>query len=305
MRCETNAACHIFEEVIPESAEEPERSRRLSNSQEEVVIIGIDCATQLQNVGVAVSRRSKGGSAILALDHPFRGADAPKTRSLAEHIADEHIAGKERVLVALDAPLGWPDAMRTELATHSAGGPLAPRRQCMFSRTTDRFVRCRTGKKPLDVGANLIAMTAHWALEFLEQLREATGEGVPLAWEPPRGRGLTAIEVYPALALLALERDEEARKRFDGYKKNGPSGSGARRCIWESLPADLRRDGGVPKTDHEIDAVLCVQIANEFLCGNCVTLPEPFPSDVVRREGWIWFSKDALQSSCGGLGDGT
>ena len=57
-------------------------------------------------------------------------------------------------------------------------------------------------------------------LKLLEQIRDATGEEIPLAWGPDQVRGVTVIEVYPALALLALAPEGEERLEFGaGYKK--------------------------------------------------------------------------------------
>lgn len=252
----------------------------MSNPQEEVVIIGIDCATQLQNVGVAVARRSKEEPAILALDHLFRGADVPITKSLAEHVASEHIAGRERVLVALDAPLGWPDAMRTELAAHSAGRPLATGRQRTFSRVTDRFVHREAGHKPLDVGADRIAKTAHWALNFLEQLREAVREEIPLAWVPGEVRGVMAIEVYPAAERVVRDLHKaDAEKTLTDLNRSVANLQAHKDVLCES--------------DHLLDAVLCVLAGAAFLNETSVPIPSEHVS-VSRGEGWIWFSTDAL-----------
>ena len=54
------------------------------------------------------------------------------------------------------------------------------------SRTTcsgvkaDRFIQQRTGKTPLDVGADRIACTAHAAFRIIGELRKKTGVAVPL-----------------------------------------------------------------------------------------------------------------------------
>lgn len=261
----------------------------MSSPQNEVVIIGIDCATELKKVGVAVARWS--GKAIVEFQKPFHGDDSRIAESLAQYLARKHIAARDRVLLALDAPLGWPDAMRTELATHSAGRPLATGRQRMFSRVTDRFVRRRTGKTALDVGANLIAKTAHWALEFLEQLREVTREEIPLAWVPGEVRGVMAIEVYPAAERVV--RDLHKADAADTLTHPNLS------------VANLQAHKDVLcASDHLLDAVLCVLAGAAFLNKTSMPIPSEHAS-ASRREGWIWFSKDALQSSCGGSEDGT
>ena len=262
------------------------------------IVIGIDCATKTKNVGVAVATASR---EKLELEALFR-AEQPTSETtvvafVAGRVREARNAGTP-VLLALDAPLGWPEAMRRELAGHSAGRPLATKRRCMFSRCTDRFVYRRTDKNPLDVGADLIAKTAHWALQFLQQIREASGEEIPMAWTPGPVRDVVAIEVYPALALLALaeDRDKKGRKNYGaGYKKSGVDGEAARRKIWDrlkSVPVNRLSDEA-PQTDHEIDAVLCVQIAHEFLRYKCEKPPEAFAEDVLHREGWIWFSRES------------
>ncbi len=76
------------------------------------------------------------------------------------------------VLLALDAPLGWPAALGVALAGHRAGGPLEHTPNRLFRRRTDDWVRSRFGKRPLEVGADLIARTAHAALALLEGLRQ-------------------------------------------------------------------------------------------------------------------------------------
>lgn len=258
-------------------------------------VIGVDCATETKKVGVAVATVS---GETFRVEELFPG-EPPTSETVAHFVAPRVECARKAgtpVLLALDAPLGWPQAMHRELAVHSAGRPLAAARQRMFSRYTDRFVYRRTGKKPLDIGANLIAKTAHWALELLEQVREATGEEIPMAWTQGPVRDVVAIEVYPALALRALAKNPEEKKRLGaGYKKSGKEGDRARQQIWDRLkfvPVTLPRDQA-PGTDHEIDAVLCVQIANEFLRGRCEKPPEACPEDMVRREGWIWFSHES------------
>ena len=239
-------------------------------------IVGIDCATEPRNVGVAVARWSDKAPSTVDLQELFRGNDSRIRTSLAKHLASKHIASGKPVLLALDAPLGWPDAMREELAAHSAGRPLATGRQRMFSRVTDRFVH-RAGKKPLDVGADRIAKTGHWALNFLEQLREAAREEIPLAWVSEKTPSVAAIEVYPAAerAVRDLHKaDFEAT--LDGLKHS---------------VADLHAyENEVRDSDDLLDAVLCVLAGAAFLSETCVPIP-PEHVAASRREGWIWFSK--------------
>lgn len=270
----------------------------MAEGRSATIVIGVDCATETKKVGIAVATAFRETLRVEELFPTVQRSRATNVAGLvAGRVREARNAGTP-VLLALDAPLGWPEAMHREFAGHAAGRPLATGRRRMFSRYTDRFVYRQTGKNPLDVGANLIAKTAHWTLELLEQVREATGEEIPLAWIQGSVRDVVAIEVYPALALLALARelDDKDRKAYGaGYKQSGDGGRIARQNIWDrlkSVPVRLP-SANAPETDHEIDAVLCVQMAHEFLRCKCATPPERSPQDVVRREGWIWFSQES------------
>ena len=73
----------------------------------------------------------------------------------------------------------------------------------LFSRHTDRVVRARTGKRPLEVGADRIARAALRAVKVLGELRAETSLSLPLALTPGMPEEPSAIEVYPAATLLA------------------------------------------------------------------------------------------------------
>ena len=49
-------------------------------------------------------------------------------------------------LLALDAPLGWPDALGKVLAKHVAGCVIEEEPNLMFRRMTDRFIESKIGK---------------------------------------------------------------------------------------------------------------------------------------------------------------
>ena len=127
-------------------------------------IIGIDCSTNKKKVGLALAESSSTGCVLQCL---LTGDKAKP--SIPKFLADQIKNDNNPVLLALDAPLGWPDGMRGGLADHSAGAPLTIEPNRMFRRLTDKFVKKRTGKTPLDIGANWIARTAHWTLSLLEE----------------------------------------------------------------------------------------------------------------------------------------
>jgi hypothetical protein len=186
-------------------------------------------------------------------------------------------------LLALDAPLGWPAGMGQALGRHEAGAPIRLEANRLFRRGTDWAVREATGKRPLDVGAERIARTAHAALGLLQALRERTGEAIPLAWDTRLEAGMSAIEVYPAGTLAAYGVDAR------GYK--GREGVAARRTLLRFLGEQVRLPVDcslLVENDDALDAALCVLAGSDFCRGR--TLP-PDDLETAMKEGWIWIRK--------------
>ena len=182
----------------------------------------------------------------------------------------------------IDAPLGWPAPFAKSLEGHSAGEPLPLNPETGFARETDRFVREKTGLKPLDVGADRIARTAAAALKLIEALRTLTGQPLPLLSSPEVAGGL--IEVYPAATL------KQHRLPHRGYKT--PHATRERMAITDGISSKV--DLGPCRqtcidSDHCLDAVLCVLTAIDFMNGICC---EPF-SNLLPHEGWIWFPQSS------------
>jgi predicted nuclease with RNAse H fold len=142
----------------------------------------------------------------------------------------------------------------------------------MFSRLTDREIKNRLGKKPLEVGADRIARTALAALNLLEDIREATGRAIPLAWtqeEIKETKPWQAIEVYPAATRLA-----------HGTDGKGGSLEGLEDLIDCSAISEIEE-----QTPDAIDAIVCTLAAADFLLGRAV---RPEDMQTAKIEGWIW-----------------
>jgi hypothetical protein len=239
----------------------------MSDSQA-TVIVGIDCAANWKNVGVAVGTFAGGR---LTIDEATCGNRKPVDLVAAR------LGGVSSAVIALDAPLGWPAPMVDALASHAAGDRLAGDRAQFFNRQTDLEIRRRFGKKPLEVGANLIAHTAHSAIGLLNELRAALAAEIPLAWTPGVPSAIVAIEVYPAVTRIG-HGIVCTGNRLGELPPN------------VALPAALAIDCGV---DHVRDAVLCAIAAADFCAGTAVP---PRDHRMASREGWIWaVDRDAFR----------
>ena len=173
-----------------------------------ITIIGIDCAVQDKNVGLALAFFDED-----KLEARIKDVQVGDREGSVVNIVAPWIRQYRPALLALDAPLGWPKGLREALRGHKAGKPVRVAPDRMFRRLTDRFVKKIFGKTPLDVGADRIARTAHAALDLLHKLRARTGQDIPLAWKPSMISRTCAIEVYPAATLLAHET------KVPGYKQ--------------------------------------------------------------------------------------
>ena len=236
-------------------------------------IIGIDCATAAARVGLAWGLLTERG--LVLKQAGIAGGEGAMVEQLAAWMA-----GQERVLIAFDAPLGWPESLGRLLAAHRAGESLAEQPNQMFRRETDRFIKQRLGKLPLDVGADRIARTAHAALTLLASLRQRTGEAIPLVWNAGFTARAGAIEVYPAGTLSA------AGVRSSGYKE--PQKVAERQEIIAWLATRME---GVPgqrllvENADVLDAAICLVAGRDFLEGRAMA---PLSPARVEKEGWIW-----------------
>jgi len=241
-----------------------------------VDIIGIDCSTNHRKLGIAKGHYSDGK---LLITNVVTGQ--------LNHVQtiSSWLMNSTRSLIALDAPLGWPQAMGANLASHRAGAVIEIEPNSMFRRHTDWFIKHKLNKQSLDVGSNLIARTALFALKLIESIRKETGRSIPLAWSPQFAEKSAVIEVYPAATL-------EARGvSSSGYKK--PAQLERRREILSLLEGEIQVECGeemVVSSDDNLDAVLCVLAAADFL-GNEAYKPPEDMKHTVEKESWIWVKR--------------
>ena len=235
-------------------------------------IIGVDCAVAPENTGVVVARWEGG---VLTVELGARGSE---DRRPLEIILE---AMEPTTLIAMDAPLGWPERFGELLAFHGAGHALPERAGRFFRRETDDVVARRLGKRPMDVAADRIGRTAYAALSLLDGVRRDGWRPTTLAWSPGEAAtGVHAIETYPAGRLKATALPAQGYKRRDQRP--------VRRRILDALTEEINvgpeREGYLEDAD-QLDALLCAVSAADFLQGAC---PAPENLDRAKKEGWIW-----------------
>ena len=155
-------------------------------------LIGVDCAVNRKDVGVAYGTCSNGRCTIERLVVAHKDPAGLISKAVRRHSC---------TLLALDSPLGWPERLGRALSQHEAAVPIKADPNLLFRRETDRFIRQTIGKQPLDVGADRIARTAVASLQLIADVASRIESPVPLAWSPKLDGLISSIEVYPAATL--------------------------------------------------------------------------------------------------------
>ncbi len=253
-----------------------------------VRLVGLDAASQRSKFGYALGHfDSDSGRVTVDRAGLLDDTDDPICNQIVPFIC-----GGERALIAVDAPLGWPDGLKKLLLGHEAGmlPPEGLAKDASFRRHTENQVR--KVKIPLEVAADRIARAAFEALCVLKELRTVSKLPLPLAWSP-EFTGAASIEVYPgatlAVRMLArakykLTEDVSGREQIAKSLVDGG--------LVEALPAEpLRR---ALQNADVLDAILCMVAARDFLMGECEP-PSSEHIDQARREGWIWVRRNDLE----------
>lgn len=238
-----------------------------------MLVIGLDAASQFSNFGYATGNWTPDSLGVTAAG--VFGKDATESLSWLASL----LRNQDRALIAIDAPLGWPEPMGRFLNKHMAGQRLPVSKNEFFRRKTDAYVKEVVGKNPLEIGADRIARASHHGLEVLAKLREMSGKSIPLAWGSDFV-GVAVIEVYPAATLVAHQVVSSGYKTAEGGLK-----------VRTGLAKDLRgrvkgiHGSGAVASEHAFDACLCLLAAKDFLIGEAA---QPEDRAAAEREGWIW-----------------
>ena len=182
--------------------------------------------------------------------------------------------GQARLVLAIDTPLGWPNAFHVLFGGSTI--PAVPKRKrenALLNRRTDLRLWER-GFKPLSPVQDMIGSQSTKGLHVLRRAGfQCTPEGI---WTLNFGAGMTAtaVETYPTPC-----RESATAK---GYFKRLVSSDAM------TVPG-----GAKAKQDAE-DALQCAVVAYLFQTSrDCFDQP---PTDVPEREGWIWVPADCFRS---------
>jgi predicted nuclease with RNAse H fold len=246
-------------------------------------IVGLDCATVDAKVGLALGVLDEGRAEIKS------ATLCTRERSAADRIANWIHDADDGVLIAIDAPLGWPKPLAESLIDHSAGVAINTEANAMFRRTTDRFIQQKLKKTPLDVGADRIARTAHAALHLLGSVRARLRLSIPLAWAPGDVSPVAAIEVYPAATLVSHGFMSTGYKKREHLQR--------RREMIEQLRTRISIHDSVTDLSVSadlVDAAVCVLAGVDFMCERAM---RPEDLNLARREGWIWAAPPGVRKA--------
>jgi predicted RNase H-like nuclease len=254
-------------------------SRGLWSYRGHVRLIGVDwAASDEAKRGIALAELDAAGQ-ITLVEVCTGTRDEPAATRLSSWLATPG-----EVIVGIDAPLGWPRDLAAQLFTHRAGESLGAATDAarFFDRAADRYVARVYRKKPLSVGADLIARTAFSALALVAELRQH--HEIEFGWEPPTSGKRVFLEVYPAATLGVL-----LGEKLPPYKK--PEDGQARARLTDLLATHItmtRKQRALTiASDHRLDAVACVLAAADFAAGRCPGPPAEL-EELARHEGWIW-----------------
>ena len=96
-----------------------------------VTLIGVDCATDPRNVGIARALWDGGGCRLEVV------GVAATWQAITERVASWCTS---QTLIAIDAPLGWPAPLGQALVGHEAGAGIDAAPNALFRRATDDLV---------------------------------------------------------------------------------------------------------------------------------------------------------------------
>lgn len=194
--------------------------------------------------------------------------------------APADVLDRYRIVLAVDAPFGFPRAFKQLLDSGQAPAFQPDGREIdnpLAYRDCDRWIHEVFKKKPLSASFDKLGNNATVAMHHVRRLATLHGARA-LPFDPPSADAHTIIEVYPALSKV-------------------PKDSCCYPAIERLLPTN-----SVAGTD-ECDACVCALMALAFASGGNrgdlppIIAPGKEVADAARAEGWIYYpSREWLTS---------
>jgi predicted nuclease with RNAse H fold len=229
--------------------------------------LGIDLASDAANSAYCVVQWGAGGAGLRALGV---GANDDQVLELHEH-AD---------VTGIDCPFGWPTAFLAFLcAVSRPTGESLPewserQRDDLRFRSTDLRVHAMTGRWPLSVSSDLIAVAALRCQGLLTRMgvTDRSGDG-------------RVYEVYPAAALRQWGFPSTGYKKVKGAPiREKLVGNLLAKARWLRVSDEQR--GWLLESDDALDALIASLNARAARLG-LTHSPEPDEHRDAVREGWI------------------
>lgn len=246
---------------------------------------------EFKTLGVDLAASPK-KTAMCLIEWTAQGARVHHIQLGAEDSDIVHGVGSAQ-MTGIDCPLGWPKALVPFLTGVESSDPTAvlpfdglAGRDRLAYRETDRFVREKTGLRPLSVAADRLA---HAAMRCAVIQAKIAGEyGV----QPKDGSGRIA-EVYPAASLRLWQMAGSK------YKGKTTAESSALSALVDQLLAsapwlDLgNHEESIRTSDDVFDAVIASITAHAVATGSTAA-PQDEARESARLEGWIHLPQTSL-----------
>ena len=211
--------------------------------------LGVDLASSPARTAACVIRWEK---RVARVEHLQAGVDDDELRRLVVDVDK----------VGIDVPFGWPgDFVASVSAHHEMEAWPGFDSADLRLRRTDEFVWRRTGRQPLSVSADKLAVPAFRAARLLSE------------WQADRTGAGRFVEVYPRAARATFELGRT--RSIEELHERAP---------WLTLALD--QEMACEQNEDCFDALISSLVARASALGLC----EPIPDDLLesaRREGWI------------------
>lgn len=242
------------------------------------VTVGVDLASQPKDTAVCIINWRQGAAEVCALSCGHLAGQVLEDDVLVAMMED---ADK----VAIDAPFGWPEPFIRAISARPGDWPLAPGepRVALERRTTDFFVRDRTGKTPLSVSTDRIAYCAMRCAAILEAVGSTRD-----------GSGL-AVEAYPDVALrcwlptlfAGSLQSYKTKNNFEARRRREEFLAALLDELGDALLITEQQRVNISYSDDCLDALVCALVARAA-AKQLTVLPEtPEQQTLALVEGWI------------------